>query len=975
VDKETARQIVAELAAKFKADIKRYTAPTYNETELRIQFLNPMFEALGWDVADRTGRHDVTHEDYVEREQMRRTYPNYGFRVDHQLRFFVEAKKPAVNLQRDPNPAFQVRRYGWSAGLPISIVTDFEAWIVYDCRLQPDRADKPARGRLDVYTYEDYVTRWDEFYDRFSYDAVRAHSLERWISTVKQRGTVLMDVAFLNEMETWRRRLAEDIALHNPAVIDSPRALNMAVQTLIDRIIFLRICEDREIEPPARLKDAVRQTPVYDELKRLFRQADSKYNSGLFHFASEPGRDTPDTLTLSLTVPDTVLSDLIGRLYDPSPYAFAVIPADILGQIYERFLGSVIEVAAKGKVSVVQKPEVRKAGGVYYTPTYIVDYIVQHTVGALVADKTPDQVAALCILDPACGSGSFLIGAFQFLVDWHAAYYAAHQPEKHLKDKRIRPIHTGATAGDLTPRYALTTDEKKRILLNNLYGVDLDQQAVEVTKLSLLLKVLEGESAVTTQLELMADRVLPDLGHNIRWGNSLIAPDYYEGKQLALLNDESIYRVKAFDWGDKREGFGGIMAAGGFDAVIGNPPYIDSEWMTKHHADERAYCTGRYRAASGNWDIFCVFIEKALQLCKLNGFNGMIVPNKLGSEDYAEGARFMLAVQNTPIVIRDYSHVPVFPVSVYPIVYIVQKTPPVANTSVLYEQMQYNRDAGMSISRTHRFSHGDYFSDSKSTWRIFAQSEAGDLIKQLLTMYPKLASIATVLGAATVNEAYQLTNLIEECTTNKKGLKIVNSGTIDRYKSLWGQEKMRYLKKSYQYPIICSDNQTRLPPKRHQQARSPKIIIAGMTKTLEGMLDAEGNFLAAKSTTIVLGNLNLKYLLGIINSKLINFWYNNVYGGKKLSGGYLRVGPGQIGQIPIRAIDPTNPADQAAHDQIVRLVTTLLDLHANHAAAPTDAVRAALHASIAAADRQLDQLVYHLYGLTDAEIALIEGAD
>ena len=216
-----------------------------------------------------------------------------------------------------------------------------------------------------------------------------------------------------------------------------------------------------------------------------------------------------------------MLKDILKRLYYPdSPYEFSVLPADILGQVYEQFLGKVIRLTAGHQAEVEDKPEVKKAGGVYYTPTYIVDYIVKNTVGKLLEGKTPKKAAELRILDPACGSGSFLIGAYQYLLDWHRDWYVEHGPEKHRKELYQGP------GGD----WRLTTAEKKRILLNNIYGVDIDSQAVETTKLSLLLKVLEGETSesLDAQLSFLHERALPDLAANIKCGNSLIGPDFYD---------------------------------------------------------------------------------------------------------------------------------------------------------------------------------------------------------------------------------------------------------------------------------------------------------------------------------------------------------------------------------------------------------------------------------------------------------------
>ncbi|MBK9208537.1 MAG: N-6 DNA methylase [Anaerolineales bacterium] len=252
------------------------------------------------------------------------------------------------------------------------------------------------------------------------------------------------------------------------------------------------------------------------------------------------------------------MKDIISNLYYPkSPYAFLYIPSDILGQVYERFLGKVIRLTAGHQAKVEEKPEVRKAGGVFYTPTYIVEYIVKNTVGKQVENKSPKDVVSLKIVDPACGSGTFLIGAYQVLLDWHLNWYSENEPEKAEKNKAIVKVGDG---------YRLTTAKKKEILLNNIHGVDIDAQAVEVTKLSLLLKVLENASG---QLGLGMERVLPDLGNNIKCGNSLIGYDYYEGQLLP--DEEEQAKVNPFNW---RNGFKEVFAKGGFDVVLGNPPYV-----------------------------------------------------------------------------------------------------------------------------------------------------------------------------------------------------------------------------------------------------------------------------------------------------------------------------------------------------------------------------------------------------------------
>ena len=527
----TAPDIIRQLVERFELHREAYRSGKYNETQLRREFLDPFFEALGWDVLNTHGYaesyKDVIHEDSLEVEGASKA-PDYAFRIGGTRKFFVEAKKPSVNIEMNPEPAFQLRRYVWSAKLPLGILTDFEEFAIYECRSKPDKTDKVSHGRIRMLHYTDYVEKWDEIAGIFSREATLKGSFDKFAENARgKKGTAEVDDIFLEEIERWRDLLARNIALRNPAeVIRNERDLNYAVQMTIDRIIFLRICEDRGIEREDQLKDAAAGTQVYAGLRQLFRQADARYNSGLFHFSDEKGQSgAPDTLTLGLNIDDKVLKDILRNLYYPdSPYVFSQIPTVILGQVYEQFLGKVIRLTAGHQAKVEEKPEVRKAGGVYYTPTYIVEYIVKNTIGKLLEGKTPQEVSLLKFVDPACGSGSFLLGAYEYLLDWHVRWYAANDPQKWAREKQ--PAIFQAAGGG----WQLTTSEKKRILLNNLYGVDIDAQAVEVTELSLLLKVLEGENQETMgkQLGLFKERVLPDLSANIKCGNSLIGPDYYE---------------------------------------------------------------------------------------------------------------------------------------------------------------------------------------------------------------------------------------------------------------------------------------------------------------------------------------------------------------------------------------------------------------------------------------------------------------
>jgi hypothetical protein len=392
-----APQIVSDLVERFERNHEAYKSGSYNETQVRREFIDPFFEALGWDINNTQGYaeayKDVIHEDAVKVGGVTKA-PDYSFRIGGTRKFFVEAKKPSVQIKDDPAPAFQVRRYAWSAKLSLSIVTDFEELAIYDCRIKPDHTDKADKARVKYYTFRQYIEKWDEFAAIFSRDAILKGSFDKYAESHKtKRGTTEVDSAFLEEIESWRDTLARNIALRNTTGV---RELNEAVQRTIDRIIFLRIAEDRGIEEYGSLRGICNGPNTFARLRELFYKADDRYNSGLFHFRHEKGQaEPPDNLTISLTIDDKPLKEILKRLYYPdSPYEFAVLPADILGQVYEQFLGKVIRLTSDHRAVVEDKPEVKKAGGVFYTPTYIVEYIVKNTVGPLVGARACPALVA-----------------------------------------------------------------------------------------------------------------------------------------------------------------------------------------------------------------------------------------------------------------------------------------------------------------------------------------------------------------------------------------------------------------------------------------------------------------------------------------------------------------------------------------------------------------------------------------------------
>ncbi|MEO6404777.1 MAG: DNA methyltransferase, partial [Ferruginibacter sp.] len=583
ITKDEAYKKLSSLVERFEEQKDFYTQATYNETLTRCDLIDPFFKALGWDMDNEQGYsgsyREVIHKDKIKTGSATNS-PDYSFHLSGGKQvFFVGTKKPCVVIKEEITSAYQVRRFGWSAKLPISIITNFEEFSIYDCTKKPLASDKATSARIKYLHYSNYLNEFDFIWETFSKEKVLAGSLDKFAKNEKQKkGKTTVEYEFLNSLDTWRLHLATNIALRNNL---NQGELNLVVQLIIDRIIFLRIAEDRGVEAHGNLKDTLKIGDFYQNLLQQFHTANQKYNSGLFDLKK-------DNTSGSITIDNKIIKSIISDLYYPiSPYEFSILPVEILGSAYEQFLGKQITISKNGQAIIEEKPGVKKAGGVYYTPQYIVDYIVKNTIGKLTESKSPKEISKIKIVDPSCGSGSFLIGAYQFLLNFHKDYYTKNAKQRRGKDH------------PLTPDGNLTTSEKKKILLNNIYGVDLDANAVEVTKLSLLLKCMEAETEASLSLQLppFYDCILPTLDNNIKSGNSLIDIDFYDIEME--FDKEKI--INPFNW--KKE-FREVFSKRGFDVVLGNPPY-----GAELSQEVQKYCLKKYPI--GNTDTAALFMLQA----------------------------------------------------------------------------------------------------------------------------------------------------------------------------------------------------------------------------------------------------------------------------------------------------------------------------------------------------------------------------
>ena len=609
MNQKEGKKLLEKKVDDFSKNERQYLDKTFGETENRDRFIDPLFKALGWDFEQtHISRHlwDI-HREYTQKQGKTSKRPDYAFRYNKKIKFFVEAKAPWVSLI-EKGPVFQAKRYAFSTNgkTPIVILTDFEEFRVFNALERPI-FENPLQGLIKDFDikYNQYIEKWDFLYSYFSKEAVAEGSLEKLSGSIK-RATKTLDKEFLTDLTYWRELLAKRIAIDNEALnVDE---INEAVQRILDRIVFIRNLEDRDIEENILQQFIETKESTYQNLIPHFREIDNKYNGLIFkkHFSED------------LKVESKTLKEIIKSLYPPiSPYQFDVIETEILGRIYEKFLGSKIRLTESHRAKIEEKDEVRHAGGVYYTPEWVVSYIVENTIGKKIKGKNPKEIEQIKILDPACGSGSFLLGALDYLIKYHEKWYEKNKTNKKYKDDFY------LTNED---EVRLSLRKKADILKNNIFGVDIDREATEVAIMSLYLKLLEQGYDKGQTLFIQKGFLLPDMEANIRQGNSLIDRDMLFKQDM--FGDEDIL---PFDWEDKKQGFGDIFEKyGGFDCIIGNPPYIRIQEMQKWKPKTVSIYKQFYKTGEkGNFDIYILFIEQCLKKLNDKALFGMILPNKI----------------------------------------------------------------------------------------------------------------------------------------------------------------------------------------------------------------------------------------------------------------------------------------------------------------------------------------------------------
>ncbi|MEN9910185.1 MAG: hypothetical protein RLZZ540_3344 [Bacteroidota bacterium] len=939
---------IKKLIDKYHTNKANYTDSKYNETLLRSDFLDPLFELLGWDIKNTSGkptneREVILEEGLKENKSSNTKKPDYTFRLFSERKFFLEAKKPYVKIEADNETAKQVRRYGFTAKLKISVLSNFEYLMIYDTSVKVEKDDVFTKGLIKKYHYTEYAEKFEEIYTLLSKEVVYNGEFDKtWEFIETQLNQFSVDKLFLTQINKWRVELGKEIFNHNKTI--SEQELNDIVQSYINRIIFLRVCEDRNLE----VYQTLLQLATNDDFNALiekFTKADKKYNSGLF-----------DQLLSNEIIKNvsSVFWKIIKQLYFPeSPYSFSVFSSDILGNIYEIFLSEKLSIVA-GTIQLIKKPE-NIDKDIVTTPTYIINDILRDTVIPKCNDKTAKEILGLKFADISCGSGAFLLELFQLLNDIVIDYY--------LKNDTSKLIQTNIDT------YKLSFETKREILLNCVFGVDKDYNAVEASKFGLLLKLLEGEDVNSVN---KSNPILPNLDNNIFFGNSLInSSEIKENKTLEIINP--------FDFQDLK-----------FDVIIGNPPYLKVEDMKNITPVELPIYKENFKSAYKQFDKYFLFIEQGLNLLKEDGVLGYIVPSKFTKLGSGKNLRKLLAKNGNLKRIVSFGANQVFKdKTTYTCLLFTTKT---SNETFTFTEVNNLTQWKIRDYNSLKFNHKKSGELSDEIW-VLVNSDLENPYNNIVSQSTKLIDLVggenVFNGIQTsANPIYIFTPIREDNIYyyfEKKGkeYKIEKTITKPYFQTSSGEDnlftyrtfkpnarviypyvlngskvdlislsgiKIKY-KEAYKYLLefktVLNNPKRDIKPTpktsnewhrygRHQSldncSLAEKLIVGVLSKGNKYAVDVFGTLISSGGTAgycvVALpqnSDYNIYYIQALLNSKYLE-WFCALYG-EVFRGGYIARGTKVLNNLPIRIIDFKNKADKKIHDKIAQTQKKLIEIN------------------------------------------------
>jgi len=618
--KDEVRNAFTELIERYNHTLRGQNHDNISEETIRA-WLNELLEIFGWDVQDpRQIRQEQLlygiHNQRLQDINSTHRKPDYELLNGVNIKTFLDAKSLEVNIFTDSNAAFQIRSYGWSAQVPCAFVSNFEQFVIYDTRFIPELGQAANIGTIQL-TIDDYIDEFNVLYDHLWHDNICTNYLDELYAVTAREGNEQVDIQFMNIISLFRRKLANNIYHNNPEMGLNNDRLNYYVQIILDRIVFVRVCESKEIEEQGKLQQmAQSEEGFWCSFKNsCYMEFYNHYDGAMFERNHEFQQ-------LELNEEDLV--DFISKLYYPYPYKFDVIPIKAIANIYEEFLGKQLAIDNNEIIEIVKDEYVRTNGAVA-TPEHIVEMVCKQTV-RIEGISTIEELLNVSILDLCCGSGVFIVSCYEHLADKMLAILSIDDREKNSH----RDYYY-----ECNEELYLTVHARREIVLHCLFAIDCDEAAIEVTKMSLALKIVDGDNLIAWEgIGIFGEKILHDIDKNIKLGNTLVSTD-------AEFSPEQILKIKPIDIKDTFQEV--FERRNGFSYIVGNPPYVETKHYKAAYPEMHNYLKNSYHVFEGKADLSVLFIERGLQLLEPTGEMGFIIQRRWFKTEYGEKTRELIS--------------------------------------------------------------------------------------------------------------------------------------------------------------------------------------------------------------------------------------------------------------------------------------------------------------------------------------------